>query len=207
MLKIKEKKEKNWLIKSNDTPQYNARVQEIASALCINTVVAKLLYNRGYTDVESAKAFIYMESEMLMNPFKMKDLTKGIDGIRAAIERGEKITVYGDYDVDGVTSVCTLYLYLKSLGADVDYYIPNRAGEGYGVSTQAIDAIKENGCRLIITVDTGTTAVEEVEYAKSIGIDFIVTDCLNGHSVFDCLQFSQRFHFFFLSCATLFFYI
>ena len=176
MLKIKEKKEKNWLIKSNDTPQYNAKVQEMANALGINSVVAKLLYNRGYTSVESAKAFIYMESEMLMNPFKMKDLAKGIDGIRAAIERGDKITVYGDYDVDGVTSVCTLYLYLKSLGADVDYYIPNRAGEGYGVSTQAIDAIKENGCRLIITVDTGTTAVEEVEYAKSIGIDFIVTD-------------------------------
>ena len=176
MLKIKEKKEKNWLIKSNDTPEYSATIAEIASALGINQVVAKLLYNRGYTDVAAAKAFIYMESEMLMNPFKMKDLTKGIDGIKAAIDRGERITVYGDYDVDGVTSVCTLYLYLKSLGAAVDYYIPNRAGEGYGVSTQAIDAIKENGSRLIITVDTGTTAVEEVEYAKSIGVDFIVTD-------------------------------
>lgn len=176
MLKIKEKKEKNWLIRSNDDPEYDAKVAEIASALGINPIVAKLLYNRGYTDVSSAKAFIYMESEMLMNPFKMKDIDKGIDGIRAAIARGERITVYGDYDVDGVTSVCTLYLYLKSLGADVDYYIPNRAGEGYGVSTQAIDAIKENGCKLIITVDTGTTAIEEVEYAKSIGIDFIVTD-------------------------------
>ena len=176
MLKIKEKKEKNWLIKSNDTPEYSATIAEIASALGINQVVAKLLYNRGYTDVAAAKAFIYMESEMLMNPFKMKDLAKGIDGIKAAIDRGERITVYGDYDVDGVTSVCTLYLYLKSLGAAVDYYIPNRAGEGYGVSTQAIDAIKENGSRLIITVDTGTTAVEEVEYAKSIGVDFIVTD-------------------------------
>ena len=176
MLKIKEKKEKNWLIKSSDTVEYNAKVREIAFALGINPIVAKLLYNRSYTTAESAKAFVYMESEMLVNPFKMKDMDKGIDGIRAAIERGEKITVYGDYDVDGVTSVCTLYLYLKSLGANVDYYIPNRAGEGYGVSAPAIDSIKENGCSLIITVDTGTTAVEEVEYARSIGVNFIVTD-------------------------------
>ena len=176
MLKIKEKKEKNWLIKSIDSPEYSAKITEIASALGINPIVAKLLYNRGYTDVSKAKAFVYMESEMLLNPFKMKDVDKGIEGIRAAIASGERITDYGDYDVDGVTSVCTLYLYLKSLGAKVDYYIPNRAGEGYGVSTQAIDAIKENGGSLIITVDTGTTAVEEVEYAKSIGVKFIVTD-------------------------------
>ena len=176
MLKIKEKKEKNWLIKSIDSQEYAIKTTEIADELGIHPVVAKLLYNRGYTDVSSAKAFVYMESEMLLDPFKMKDLEKGIDGVRCAIERGDKITVYGDYDVDGVTSVCTLYLYLKSLGANVDYYIPNRAGEGYGVSVQAIDAIKENGTKLIITVDTGTTAVEEVEYAKSIGIDFIITD-------------------------------
>ena len=176
MLKIKEKKEKNWLIKSTDTQEFNSAVSDIASGLGINPVVAKLLYNRGYTDVASAKAFVYMESEMLMNPFKMKDMDRGIEGIRAAIARGERITVYGDYDVDGVTSVCTLYLYLKSLGAQVDYYIPNRAGEGYGVSTPAIDSIKENGSTLVITVDTGTTAVEEVEYAKSIGVNFIITD-------------------------------
>lgn len=176
MLKIKEKKEKNWLIKSTDTQEFNSAVSDIASGLGINPVVAKLLYNRGYTDVASAKAFVYMESEMLMNPFKMKDMDRGIEGIRAAIARGERITVYGDYDVDGVTSVCTLYLYLKSLGAKVDYYIPNRAGDGYGVSTPAIDSIKENGSTLVITVDTGTTAVEEVEYAKSIGVNFIITD-------------------------------
>ena len=176
MHKFKEKKEKNWLIKSSDNSAYRVGVSEIAASLGINPVVAKLLYNRGYTSVESAKAFVYMESEMLLDPFKMKDVEKGISGIKAAIEEGKKITVYGDYDVDGVTSVCTLYLYLKSIGANVDYYIPNRAGEGYGVSPAAIDAIKENGSTLIITVDTGTTAVEEVEYAKSIGVDFIITD-------------------------------
>ena len=176
MQKIIEKKEKNWLIKSIDSREYKDAVSSIASSLGINPIVAKLLYNRGYTNAESAKAFIYMESEMLLDPFRMKDIEKGIDGIKKAIDRREKITVYGDYDVDGVTSVCTLYLYLKSLGANVDYYIPNRAGEGYGVSTHAIDHIKANGSGLIITVDTGTTAVEEILYAKSIGVDFIITD-------------------------------
>ena len=176
MKKINEKKEKKWLIKSIDSREYDAAITEIALALGINPIVAKLLYNRGYTTVESAKAFIYMESEMLIDPFLMKDIVKAIDGIWAAIEKGQKITVYGDYDVDGVTSVCTLYLYLKALGADVNYYIPNRAGEGYGVSVAAIDAIAEEGTKLIVTVDTGTTAVDEVEYAKSLGIDFIITD-------------------------------
>ena len=120
MHKFKEKKEKNWLIKSSDNSAYRVGVSEIAASLGINPVVAKLLYNRGYTSVESAKAFVYMESEMLLDPFKMKDIEKGISGIAAAVKEGKKITVYGDYDVDGVTSVCTLYLYLKSIGANVD---------------------------------------------------------------------------------------
>ena len=176
MYKSNEKKEKNWIIKSSDTPEFCSKIEAIASALGINPVVAKLLYNRGYEDEVSAKSFIYMESEMLSNPFLLKDVEKGIEAVRAAIRNNVKITVYGDYDVDGVTSVCTLYLYLKSLGADVEYYIPNRAGEGYGVSTAAIDAIKETGSTLIITVDTGITANEEVEYARSVGVDFIITD-------------------------------
>ena len=171
-----EKKEKNWILKSVDSREYREQVEKIALALGINPIVAKLLYNRGYHDEQSAKAFIYMESEMLRDPFMMKDVDKAIDALKSALDAGKKITVYGDYDVDGVTSVCTLYLYLKSLGADVDYYIPNRAGEGYGVSMSAIDMIKESGTGLIITVDTGTTAIDEVKYAAEIGVDFIVTD-------------------------------
>ena len=113
---------------------------------------------------------------MLRNPFDLMDMDKGVNRLIKALNNKEKITVYGDYDVDGVTAVCTLYLYLQSLGCEVDYYIPNRSGEGYGVSSAAIDAIKENGTSLIVTVDTGITANEEVLYAKSIGIDFLVTD-------------------------------
>ena len=169
-----KKKERTWIIKSG--LDATGVLSDISSSLGLNPILAKLLYNRGYTDAASAKAFVYMETEMLANPFEMKDIEKGIERIRLALERGEKITIYGDYDVDGVTSVCTLYLYLKSLGASVDYYIPNRAGEGYGISCNAIEALKGDGCSLIISVDTGITAIEEVAYARTIGVDFIITD-------------------------------
>ncbi len=169
-------KEKKWIIKDDPSSVAKAAIARISDKLNIHPIISKLLYNRGYTDERSVKAFMSMESEMLCNPFLMKDVDKGIERIHSAIEKGETITVYGDYDVDGVTSVCTLYLYLKSKGANINYYIPNRAGEGYGVSNTAIDQIKERGTKLIITVDTGITANTEVEYARSIGIDTVVTD-------------------------------
>ncbi len=169
-------RERKWLLKSPDSPEAGCAIRKIADELHIDPVVATLLYNRGFCDPESADAFISMKKELMPSPFKLMDMEKGIARIEKAINDGEKITVYGDYDVDGVTSVCTLYLYLQSQGAWVDYYIPNRAGEGYGVSTAAIDSIKEGGTSLIITVDTGVTANEEVEYAKGLGIDFLITD-------------------------------
>ena len=171
-----EIKEKNWILRSEVPSSAENDISAISHELGINPIIARLLYARGYTDAASAKSFIYMESEMLANPFDMQDMDKAVERIRRAVEEREKITVYGDYDVDGVTSVCTLYLYLKSIGAEVDYYIPNRAGEGYGVSSPAIEAIRCTGTELIITVDTGITAIEEVEFARSIGVDFIVTD-------------------------------
>ncbi len=176
MKNTNEKKEKNWVLRSDRSEQTNNAVAGIAEALGIDSVVARLLYTRGYTDAESAKSFVYMETEMLCDPFLMKDCEKGVERIRRAVQSGEKITVYGDYDVDGVTAVCTLYLYLKELGAKVDYFIPNRAGEGYGVSNGAVDTLREGGTGLIITVDTGITATEEVVYAKGLGIDFLITD-------------------------------
>ena len=159
-----------------DTDEANLAVAQIARTLGINPIIAKLLYHRGYQNSASAASFVRMENEILRNPYDMADMRKGVERIDRALKNHEKITVYGDYDVDGVTSVCTLYLYLKSRGADVEYYIPNRTGEGYGVSVSAIDTLKEGGTKLIITVDTGITANEEVEYAKSVGIDFLITD-------------------------------
>ena len=175
-------KEKKWILKSTDSEKSNHAINKIAKELRINPIIAKLLYSRGYTDAATVKAFLYMEKELLCNPFDMKDMDNGVERIRIAVKRREKIVIYGDYDVDGVTSVCALYLYLKKQGADVDYYIPNRAGEGYGVSIPAINQLKENGTKLIITVDTGITAIEEVEYAKSIGVDFLVTDHHECHN-------------------------
>ena len=169
-------KEKQWLVRTPDTDAAKSAISGISSTLGINKILAALLYNRGYCDAKSASAFIRMENEVLRNPFEMTDMKKGVERIERAVRDGEKITVYGDYDVDGVTAVCTLYLYLKAQGARVDYYIPNRSGEGYGVSTSAIDSIKEGGTSLIITVDTGITANDEIRYAKSIGVDFVVTD-------------------------------
>ena len=177
MLSKKEsKKEKKWILKLTETEETQRAVSAISGELGIDPIVAKLLYTRGYTDPAVAAKFLYMENEMLCAPYTMKDMDRAVARIRTAVGNREKITVYGDYDVDGVTAVCTLYLYLRSIGAQVDYYIPNRIGEGYGVSAAAIDAIRGTGTTLIITVDTGITANEEVEYAATVGVDFVITD-------------------------------
>ena len=176
-MSIKDKtKGKVWFSKADAADGVAAASDLIARSLGVNPIVAKLLFIRGYSDPAAASAFLKMEDEIFINPFRMKDMDKAVERIKRAIAMKEKITIYGDYDVDGVTSVCTLYLYLKSRGATVDFYIPNRSGEGYGVSSAAIDSIAEGGTKLIITVDTGVTANDEVEYAKSRGIDFVVTD-------------------------------
>lgn len=175
-MKKNNTKEKKWLIKYSATEDSASDISRISRELGIDAVIANLLYCRGYRDAASAKKFLYMESEILTDPYEMADMSLAVERIALAVERGEKVTVYGDYDVDGVTSVCTLYLYLKSLGLEVDYYIPNRIGEGYGVSESAISALAEKGTRLIVTVDTGITADAEVEFAKSIGVDFLITD-------------------------------
>ena len=169
-------REKRWVLKSSRTSGLSNGARAIAEGLNIHPIVAELLYSRGYKTPADAKSFIAMESEMLCNPFDLKDMKAAVRRVLAATSRREKITIYGDYDVDGVTSVCTLYLYLKSIGAIVDYYIPNRATDGYGVTRAALDTLKAGGTSLVVTVDTGITAIEEVQYAKSIGMDFVITD-------------------------------
>ena len=171
MIKTKDKK---WSIKSNF--QDDLLVDEISISLGISRPLASIIVNRGYKTMSEAEAFIRKSHEILHDPFLLNDMEKAVDRIILAINNKEKITIYGDYDVDGVTSVCILHLYLESLGADVKYYIPCRKGEGYGVSCDAIDKIKENGTKLIITVDTGVTAVSESQYARELGIDMVITD-------------------------------
>ena len=171
------KKKKVWSLRyTPGNSDADAKIKEIARDSGVSEVAARLIYNRGYDNAESLSRFMNPTEEILHSPFKLKDMDKACARVLRAVESGEMITVYGDYDVDGVTSVTLLYLYLKSLGADVNYYIPLRAKEGYGVSAAAIDTLSERGTRLIITVDTGITANKEVEYARSLGIDTVVTD-------------------------------
>ncbi len=170
-------KKKVWSLRyTPGNSEADTAIEKLARDLNISRVTASLIYNRGFRDAESGTAFMNPTEEILHDPFLLKDMDKAVKRISKAIERGEKITVYGDYDVDGVTSVTLLYLYLKSLGAFVNYYIPLRAKEGYGVSRSAIDTLSRNGTKLIITVDTGITANKEVEYARELGIDTVVTD-------------------------------
>ena len=152
------------------------RVRALAEALGLSEITARLLYVRGYRTREEAEAFLRNDDAILHDPFLLKDADLAVARIRKAIDHGEKIVIYGDYDVDGVTSVSMLYLFLRSKGADVGYYIPSRSGEGYGVSKPAIDLLHGKNVNLIITVDTGITANDEVDYAASLGIDVVVTD-------------------------------
>ena len=170
---------KKWDIKQSrfdKSSMSSLTIQAIARKLGISPVTAVLLFNRGLQDVESAVKFLKKETEFFHDPYTMKDMDKAVERIMTAISNKEKIVIYGDYDVDGVTSVSTLYLYLKGKGAAVDYYIPNRNGEGYGINITAIDNLAKAAVDLIVTVDTGITAYDEVEYIKSLGIDIVITD-------------------------------
>ena len=176
MLKKNEKNIKKWILREPAEERNAPAIRQISDALGIGEVLSRLLYCRGYKTPEAARDFLVLGSEMLCDPFLLDGMTDGIERVRRAIENGEKITIYGDYDVDGVTAVCTLYLYLTSKGAAVEYYIPNRAGEGYGVSVGAIDNLAASGTSLIVTVDTGVTAIDEIAHARDLGIDVVVTD-------------------------------
>ncbi len=154
----------------------DATIRAMADAMGVSELFAVLLYNRGFDTAQKAEAFLRLEDENLHDPYLFADMQKAVERILTAVERKEKIYIYGDYDVDGVTSVTVLYLYLTSLGADVGIKIPKRDGEGYGVSCEAIRSLSEEGVSLIITVDTGITANEEVEFAKGLGVDFVITD-------------------------------
>jgi len=151
-------------------------VKKISEELKIPKLLAILLYNRGYCSAEEAKRFICFETADLHDPYLLDDMEAAVHRIEDAIEKKEKIYIYGDYDVDGVTSVSMLYLYLASMGAQVGIKIPKRDSEGYGVSCEALARMAEEGTTLVITVDTGITATEEVEYARELGIDVVITD-------------------------------
>ncbi|MBE7039550.1 MAG: single-stranded-DNA-specific exonuclease RecJ [Ruminococcaceae bacterium] len=162
---------KKWIMRERNFSADSAL--ELARSLGLPPLVVSILLSRGVSDV---KRFVNTDITNLHDPFLMKDVSGAADRIISAIKNKEKITVYGDYDVDGITSTVVLVRFLKSHGADIGYYIPDRLEEGYGINRDAIDGILKSGTRLLITVDCGITAVSEIEYAKQKGMAVIVTD-------------------------------
>ena len=157
--------------------------QQLEHELNISSAAARMLVVRGIQTADEARAFVRPSLEMLHDPFLMKDMDKAVERLHQAITQGEKILIYGDYDVDGTTAVAVMYRFLQNLVSNLlpltfnlDYYIPDRYTEGYGVSQQGIDYAAAQGCNLIITLDCGIKAVEKVAYAASKGIDVIVCD-------------------------------
>jgi single-stranded-DNA-specific exonuclease len=164
--------EKRWSLISHDPLQSKA----LQESLRISPLICQLLTQRGITSFEEARQFFRPELEKLHDPWLMKDMHKATSRIVAALQSNEKILVYGDYDVDGTTAVASFYSFLRGIHEQVDFYIPHRYREGYGISQAGIDFAAENGFTLMVALDCGIKSVELIAYAKTKGIDFIVCD-------------------------------
>ena len=161
-----------WNIQNLDTQQ----VKQLAEELGVNEIVAHLLVLRGITNYEDAKKFFRPQISHLHNPFLMKGMQNAVDRIELALKKGEKILIYGDYDVDGTTSVSMMFCFLSRFTNKIGYYIPDRYDEGYGISFKGIDFAQTEEYSLIIALDCGIRAVKQIEYASVKEIDFIICD-------------------------------
>ena len=166
--------EKRWTL----LPQADKEtIQKLSSSLNnLNETLCNILINRGIDNFDKAKVFFRPHTDQLHSPFLMKNMDKAVERLQRAIKNEENILVYGDYDVDGTTSVTLVYSYLSNFYSNISYYIPNRYTEGYGVSYQGIDFAEENDISLIIALDCGIKAVEKIDYANQKGVDFIICD-------------------------------
>ena len=163
---------KKWKYKELD----EEKIDEIVRKFDVPELLATVLVNRGIVDDEEIRVFLNPTRSDFHDPYLMPDMEIAVERIIKAINNQEKVIIYGDYDVDGITSITVLKKFLKTCGLEVDYYIPNRLSEGYGLNKAAIDYIKEKEYTLIITVDCGISGIEEIKYANSLGIETIVTD-------------------------------
>ena len=163
---------KKWKYKELD----EEKIDEIVRKFDVPELLATVLVNRGIVDDEEIRVFLNPTRSDFHDPYLMPDMEIAVERIIKAINNQEKVIIYGDYDVDGITSITVLKKFLKTCGLEADYYIPNRLSEGYGLNKAAIDYIKEKEYTLIITVDCGISGIEEIEYANSLGIETIVTD-------------------------------
>jgi single-stranded-DNA-specific exonuclease len=165
---------KRWVLKDRGNKEV---VSNLATQLSIEPSLAELLVQRGITSFEAAKAFFRPELSHLHDPFLLNDMDKAIERIEKAGKAREKVLVYGDYDVDGTTAVALVFTFLRSQGFEaIDFYIPDRYGEGYGISFKSIDFAADNGFSLIIALDCGIKSIDKVHYAREKGIDFIICD-------------------------------
>ncbi|MDY3345554.1 single-stranded-DNA-specific exonuclease RecJ [Riemerella anatipestifer] len=164
-----------WIYKPEPSEEV---VDALISSIGYGTLESKILVLRGIDNYQKAREFFKPNLEDIHNPFLMADMQNAVERIATAIENGEKILVYGDYDVDGTTAVALMYLYLSKIVEKkyLDFYIPDRNTEGYGISKEGIDFAKENGFSLIIALDCGIKAIDKIDYAKELGIDFIICD-------------------------------
>ena len=158
------------------TREQETQAQELAKGLNISPILGRLLVNRGITDVWEARRFFHPQLNELLDPFLFRDMDKAVDRLNRALAQKERIMVYGDYDVDGCTAVALVYKFLEQYYSNLDYYIPDRYEEGYGVSVQGVDYAYDTGVKLVIVLDCGIKAVETIAYAKEKGIDFIICD-------------------------------
>ncbi len=165
--------EKRWIIKEQAKSE---DVQDLSGHLNIDESLANLLIQREITNFDEAKEFFRPSLNQLHDPFLMEDMGKAVERISQALSNDEKILIYGDYDVDGTTAVALVFTYFHSFYEHLEFYLPDRYAEGYGISYQAIDYAKENNFKLIIALDCGIKAVEKIEYANTLGIDFIICD-------------------------------
>lgn len=149
---------------------------QLAEKLEVHPTVARMLIRRGIQEPEQAERFLFPKLHDLYDPFLLDGMREAVERIRRALDQKEKILIYGDYDADGVSSTSLLMRVFRGLGADVDYYIPNRFREGYGINKEALQLAKDRGFQLIISVDTGISAVEEAQFARELGLDLIITD-------------------------------
>lgn len=158
------------------TPKDKQAAEELAEKLNMSPILTRLLIHRGITTESAAKRFFRPQLADLINPFLMKDMDVAVDRLNDAMGRKERILVYGDYDVDGCTAVALVYKFLQQFYSNIDYYIPDRYDEGYGVSDKGIEYARRTGVKLIIILDCGIKAIKEIAHAKELGIDFIICD-------------------------------
>lgn len=169
----KKMKSKRWILKEGYDKEL---VRKLSEEIGVDEIIATLLVERGISTFEEARCFFRPSLDQLHDPFMMKDMDHAIARINEAVRRRERILIYGDYDVDGTSAVALVYSYLQSFNRNIDFYIPDRDSEGYGISYKGIDYARETGVKLIIALDCGIKAMEQVAYAKELGIDFIIGD-------------------------------